>query len=559
MQQSTTGAFPRFARPSRMYPDFLLPDAAALALDQVQFAPESITVTVRTTAAAASCPQCQHDSTRVHSRYRRTLSDVPCTGLTLCLALHIRRFFCPQPDCCRRSFTERLPTVVAPYARRTRRLSDALRLLGFALGGEAGARTATQLGMRTSPDMLLRIVRRSTGARTVTPRVLGVDDWSYKRGQRYGTILCDLERHRVVDLLPDRSAESLAAWLRAHPGVEVISRDRSSLYAEGAREGGPAAVQVVDRWHLIKNLTEALERILQKHHTELRQAHQQISTAITRLPLTAAGQSAQSLDTPLASPKRQDETRQHRRDRRLARYEAVVALQQEGLSQREITRRLGLDQRTVRRWLQAGHFPEQSRRQRSSRLDRFRPYLEQRWQEGVHNVARLWRELQKQGFRGGYTTLTDWVQRHRQNSFTSAAAPAATAKRSAPPSPRQAAWWVLRKAGDRTPEQQAFVEQLEQQGPALANVGAQGRAFLDLIRNRQEEQLTPWMERAAAGPLRFFVERLRQDEAAVRAALRLTWSNGQVEGQVHRLKLLKRQMFGRAKFDLLRGRVLFRA
>jgi hypothetical protein len=182
----------------------------------------------------------------VHSRYRRTLSDVPCTGLTLYLAFRIRRFFCQQSGCSRRIFTERLPTVVAPYARRTRRLSD----------------------------------------------------WSYKRGQRYGTILCDLERHRIVDLLPDRTAESLAAWLRAHPGVEVISRDRSSLYAEGAREGAPEAVQVADRWHLMKNLTEALERILQRHHTELRQAHEQIATATACPPPTAAGQPAPTRDTP---------------------------------------------------------------------------------------------------------------------------------------------------------------------------------------------------------------------------------------------------------------------
>ncbi|MBV9226150.1 MAG: ISL3 family transposase [Acidobacteriaceae bacterium] len=532
-----------------------MPDATALALDQVQFAPEFITLTVRTTAAAAPCPQCQHESTRVHSRYRRTLSDVPCTGLTLCLKLRLRRFFCQQPYCARRIFAERLPTVAAPYARRTHRLSNALRLIGFALGGEAGARTAAQLGLPTSPDTLLRTVRRSTGTGTVTPRVLGVDDWSYKRGERYGTILCDLERHRVVDLLPDRSAESLAAWLRAHPGVEVISRDRSSLYAEGAREGAPEAVQVADRWHLMKNLTEALERILQRHHTELRQAHQQISAATVSLPPTAAGEPAPTLDTPPALSQRQEETRQHRRDRRRARYEEVIALHQEGYSQREIARRLGLGQRTVRRWVQARSFPEQSRRRRRSRLDRFRPYLEQRWQDGIRNVARLWRELRKQGFTGGYSTVKDWFSRHRPNLPVTA--PSSAVKRSAPPSPRQAAWWVLREPADRTPEQQAFVEQLDRQAPALADVAAQGRAFLDLIRKRQEEQLTPWMERAAAGSLRHFVERLRQDEDAVRAALRLPWSNGPVEGPVHRLKLLKRQMYGRAKFDLLRGRVLF--
>lgn len=238
-----------FARPSRMFPDFLLPDATALALDQAQLAPESITITVRPTAAAAQCPQCQHASTRVHSRYHPTLSDVPCTGLTLCLALRIRRFFCQQSGCSRRIFTERLPTVVARYARRTRRLSDTLRLIGFALGGEAGARIAAQLGLQTSPDTLLRTLRRTTDAETITPRVLGVDDWSHKRGQRYGTILCDLERHRIIDLLPDRTAESLAACASR---VEVISRDRSSLYAEATREGAPEAVQVADHWHLMK-------------------------------------------------------------------------------------------------------------------------------------------------------------------------------------------------------------------------------------------------------------------------------------------------------------------
>lgn len=541
-----------------MYPNFLLPDSGALALDQIHLASASLTLTVRTMAASADCPQCQHHSTRVHSRYRRTLSDVPCTGLTLRLDLRLRRFFCQQSACPRQIFTERLPTVVAPYARRTSRLCDALRLIAFALGGEAGARTATRLGMRTSSDTLLRLLRRSSGETPPSPRVLGVDEWSYKRGQRYGTMVCDLERHCVVDLLPDRSAESWAEWLRQHPGVEIISRDRSTLYAEGAREGAPEAVQVADRWHLMKNLREALERILEAHHAELRRAHQQLRSAESNtLASDAAAPLPSTPDAPPRSPRHEQEASQHRRSRRWARYEEVVGWQQEGLSQREMARRLGLSRRTVQRWLQAGCFPEPSRRPRRSRLDRFRPYLEQRWQEGIRNVAQLWRELQKQGFTGGYTTLKDWQRRHGQNSSTGAA-PLSPVKRSAPPSPRQVAWWVLTEASDRTPEQQAFVEELNQQIPTLASVAAQGRAFLDLIRQRREDQLTLWMETAAVGPLRLFVERLRQDEAALRAALRLEWSNGQVEGQVHRLKLLKRQMYGRAHFDLLRRRVLFR-
>src|SRR4051812_15574895 len=203
-----------------MSPATLLPNPAELRLDHLISEPNAVTVVVQTTREAVPCPDCQHPSRRVHSHYTRTLADLPWSGVSVRLRLHTRRFFCSSLTCSRRVFTERLPRTAAPHARRTSRLQEALQLIAFAMGGAAGARLATKLGMVVSGATLLRYIRQERVSDRPTPRVLGVDDWAYKRGQRYGTILVDLEQRAVVDLLPDRSAESLAAWIQSHPGIE---------------------------------------------------------------------------------------------------------------------------------------------------------------------------------------------------------------------------------------------------------------------------------------------------------------------------------------------------
>ena len=208
-------------------------------------------------------------ATREHSRYTRRPGDLPCVGRQVHLQLNVRRFFCDNPACQQRTFVERLPGVVRSFARRTTRLAEAQRQIGLALGGEAGTRSATQQAMPVSADTLLRLASHSELAPAATPKVLGVDDWAWKKGQTYGTILVDLEQRCVVDLLADRTADTLATWLQAHPGVEIISRDRGGSYAEGARRGAPDAVQVADRWHLLANLREALERLLTRKHAAL--------------------------------------------------------------------------------------------------------------------------------------------------------------------------------------------------------------------------------------------------------------------------------------------------
>jgi transposase len=217
----------------------------------------------------AACPVCQHRAQRVHSQYWRTAADLPLGGLSVRLHLLVRRYFCDNEACKRKTFAERLPEFLPAYARRTQRLAAQQRQVGLSLGGQGGARLLGSLAMTTSADTVLRLVKKVPAQPASTPRVLGVDDWAWAKGQRYGTISVDLEQHRVVDLLPDRSTETLAAWLRAHPGIKVISRDRALEYIKGIEQGAPDAVQVADRWHLLRNLADALIRLLDRQHTAI--------------------------------------------------------------------------------------------------------------------------------------------------------------------------------------------------------------------------------------------------------------------------------------------------
>jgi transposase len=484
------------------------------------------------------------------------LADLPWSGTTVRLRLHTRRFFCSSLTCSRRIFTERLPRTAARHARRTTRLNEALQVIGLALGGEAGARLAARLGMAASGDALLRRIHQFTAADPLAPRVLGVDDWAWKRGHRYGTILVDLERHSVIDLLPDREAVSLEQWLQAHPGVEVISRDRSSAYAEGAAKGSPEAVQVADRWHLLKNLGEALERILQSQHQRLQQAAHTaaVPMAAVAIPDTPEPHQA-TAPKPLSQAQQQ---KQRSREHRLKRYEQVMTLHQQGWSQRAISGQTGLERKTIRRYLRAGTFREWATPQRRRALDRFLPYLEQRWAEGCHNAAKLWREIREQGYPGRPGMIRQWASRLRAKGRATGLPDIVPSTRNPVPTPRQVAWWLLRPE-ERKAEEFRFLAALYERAPEVKHAAEAAREFMRLVRERDAKAWPAWQKAAAQTLLAPFVRQLQRDEAAVQAALTHPWSNGQTEGQVHRLKLIKRQMFGRAKFDLLKKRVLYQA
>ena len=539
----------------------LLPDLARLILQDVLIDGERITLIARATGSPSFCPQCGEPSTRVHSRYTRTLADLPWQGRAVRIELTVRRFFCLAAECSRQTFAERLPEVAAVSARTTVRLQAAHQLIGQALGGEAGVRLAAPLGMAASPDTLLRRVRRALLPQQPAVRVLGVDDWAWKKGQRYGTILCDLERRRPVDLLPERSADSFARWLEAHPEVEIISRDRGDEYIKGANQGAPKAVHVADRWHLLVNLREALMRAVDRHHAHVLEAAKALAASQEPEPLPAKTPQTEPAEQRLP-PDHRTERSQQRRARRLERYQRVVELNEQGVSLRGIARRMGMHRATVRHWLGAGSFPERPQRCVTSRTDRFLDYLRRRWDEGCHNAAQLTREIQAMGFGGTAVMVRRRVAPWRRGERTQGCRPASRQHSPCPrrPSSRRVSWWLLKEPAEREPEEQALVQALGDRCAELKTSAELAREFAGLVRQRQAGGWENWMTKVqgpgVARELSGFAEGLKQDEAAVKAALSLEWSNGQVEGRINRLKLLKRQMYGRAKFDLLRRRFL---
>jgi transposase len=422
--------------------------------------------------------------------------------------------------------------------------------------------------MPTSHDTLLRLIRRWQPTEVKAPHALGVDDWAVRKAKTYGTILVDLDRHQPIDLLEGRTAEGLRDWLKAHPGVKVITRDRSGEYARGAREGAPQAIQVADRWHLLQNLEQVLERILTSCYQRLR-----------KLPVYQAVSMTKSITERLKYvmrdySKNEMEARLVGRERRLGYFEKVQQLRQAGLSISEISRQLSMNRSTVRRYAYAESFPERVRRPTGhSMLTPYISYLENRYQQGCRNAQQLWRELCQQGYPGAHNQVTKWLSRRRSeegpvtqkkpipHSFASDQLPVLLPKPSLElPTTQQLAWLMVRpvsllEEGDRQILRYVCQDSIVDQVYDLV------KDFAAMVRTRQAELLDAWLARCqtcSAVLLQQFGLRLRQDYAAVRAALATAWSNGQTEGQVTRLKLIKRQMYGRAKLDLLRQRVLYR-
>jgi len=524
----------------------LLPDAGEVVLDQLMVEANCrLVMVLRAAGEAGCCPGCRSESRRIHSRYKRRLKDLPWEGIPVQIELRVRRFFCRTENCEHQIFTERLPSTVQRYARRTCRLSSSLEQITQALGGSAGSRLAQQLGILASGSTLLRQLRRKVIMPSVrAPRVLGIDDWAWRKGHRYGTILCDLERGKVVDLLPDRSAESTAEWLRSHPGTEIVSRDRASLYAQAATTAAPQAVQVADRWHLLHNLTEAFIGALIPHHRLLSET----ARALVIKPEPSSSLLPAKADK--TTPRNQAKQKLNR-EHRVAKYEAVMEQVRKGVTQHEIARSCGVGIRTVRRWIRAQVFPERRTGERRSKVDRHREYLEQRWNEGCHNATQLWHELRARGFTGQSPIVRRWVRSHygsRRDRIRQQTPPSSPQ----PSSPRQTAWSLLKEPEDA----RNYIAELCRRSPEIATCAGLAREFVRMIRQRDAPAWPNWKDTAKNSLLASFAKNLCHDEAALLAALQQPWSNGPVEGHVHRLKLIKRSMYGRAKFDLLRLRVV---
>jgi transposase len=540
----------------------------------INFQPQNeiIELTAQAISLSAACPQCGLLSHRVHSYYTRNPKDLSIAGYALQLHLQLRRFRCLNPECSAVTFAERLPALVAPSAQRTLRLQATLRKLGLALGGEAGARYAQGTATPTSPDTLLRLVRQMPLPTPATPRVLGVDDFALKRGRIYGTILVDGESHRPIELLSDRTADSLAEWLRQHPGVEIITRDRSTEYARGASDGAPSAIQVADRWHLLVNLREALERMLEP----LRPALQ--LTLISSS--TRAGAELEPLsiyDRERRRGTKDQLAHQASRAKRYELYSTIKNLQHQGRNILQIARELKISRQTVRRYLGQAEFVEYPRPPRQkSILDPYVAYLQKRWEAGCHDMVQLWDEIKQQGYAGSIRPVVQWTTLRRERLLggpsgkgrhpvrqveifsVPQAAPVRAASINPLPSSRRLVWLLLRAHSELNAFELSLFEKLRSH-PQIEKAYLLAQQFVKMVRERNPVALSVWLaecQSSQISELINFAVGLAREERVIRAALEFSYSNGVSEGHVNRIKMIRRTMYGRGSFELLRRRVL---
>jgi len=542
----------------------LLPDPTSLHLTCFETNGQMITAVVTTTALEVLCPLCQCCSTRIHSRYTRLVADLPWMGCALRLELHTRRFFCLNAQCPRQIFTERLPTVVAPYARRTSRLTDVFTLIGFALGGEAGKRLVMGMGLSTSPDTLLGLIRSQQDRQFPTPRVLGVDDFSFCKRRTYGTILIDLERRVPIELLPDREASSLKTWLEAHPGVEIISRDRGGPYADGARKGAPQAQQVADRWHLLSNLSETMKGFFLNKQSLLKSLVQKPSEDLSEKEASHLG----PWYAGMALSKRQEAKSVQLHQERVERYHKIQSLFAKKVDTATIARQVGISRQSVYSYLKMTEPPARTRlhRQYQPLIDPYKEYLVKRWNEGCRNAQLVSREITAQGYTGSDQPIVRFfaqfrekkdMRKFKQVNPSNETPVKVVPKR--PPTASQVAHWIAFKEEQRLDWQQKYLTQLCEADPQIRETYELIEDFTTMLRERQGERLDRWLQKVeerGVSELKSFAQGLRRDYDAVKAGLTLAWSQGPVEGHVHRLKLLKRQMYGKASFQTLRKRVL---
>jgi transposase len=476
--------------------------------------------------------------------------------------MQVGKFFCDNADCQRRIFTERLPQVAAPWARKTVRFVGCLQTIGIALGGAAGARLAHQVGAVACGSTLLNHLKQLYLPEFEVPKVLGVDDFAFRKGQQYGTILVDLERHQPIALLRDSKAQTLADWLMQHPGVEVCSRDRSKIYKSGIAQGAPEAVQVADRFHLVQNLTETLEKVLSNYQADLKAVEQRYR------PTISAPETAIVRAKPTATVQAQAQF-QAAHERRVEQQQQIKRLSEQRWTQAAIAQEVGVSPRTVQRYLKLPNFPVAMPRRKSfgrSVLDPYKPLFLDWWNGGIRQPKLLVSLLQQQGYEGSIRTVTRYISQLRQAQGLPSKvglSPQSLVKVSDPQSPpftaRRASYLIVKRKENRLSEDQDLLEKLVAQHPDIATAVELAEEFLQLVRQRQGDGFEAWLMKALKSslkPFQAFAEGLFDDYAAVKASMMTNISNGPVEGLNNRLKMLKRQMYGRAGIELLNKRFI---
>lgn len=546
----------------------LVPSQSCLGICRIVQDGEDVRLDAEVLGESARCPACQTESFKVHDRYRRRPMDLPWRGRKARVVVTVRRFRCVNHLCNRKTFAQDCGPTLPPLARRTTAANETLLYIAMIAGGESGARMAGKMGLPVSADTLLRLLRRAPLPVLPTPRVLGVDDLALRRRYSYATLLVDLETHRPVDLVKDRDAETLASWLRAHPGVDVISRDRSGAYADGATAGAPDAIQVADRFHLIQNASGAMDGMLRGRRLAVEvpeplveEMEAPIVVAVEPVPEPEAARLEKLPERPLSPTKRYEA---ERRAARMARWEKVRDLHQAGMGIHQISRDVGIARLTVRRLMATPAPPSnqtQNRRPGGLSSPSLQPYLSHlhyRWQQGCTNVAQLFREIQEKGYPGSRSLLSQSVRAWRGSKGPKL--PKKERRRAQQMTKRLSMRWLCLKPPEKLKaDERVLLERLLAQESELALGYDLLQRFRRLMKDRDLVALDHWLSDATESDIPTFMALaggIKADLPAVEAAFRLPWSNGLLEGHVNRVKLIKRQGYGRAKFDLLRRRVL---
>ncbi|MGY4928459.1 ISL3 family transposase [Streptomyces sp. 900105755] len=529
--------------------DLWFPQVDGVLVEEVLVDGELVVVRARSGAVGAECPGCGTVSGRVHSGYVRRLADRAVGGRPVVIELRVRRFRCVDRGCLRATFAEQVDGLTYRYGRRSAGLRTVLETTALMLAGRAGARLTRTFAVTASRSTMIRLVRALPDPAPSTPRVLGIDEFALRKGHVYATILVDIETRRPVDLLPDRTTATVAGWLAEHPGVEVICRDRSTAFAEAGRIGAPTAVHCADRWHIWHNLVEAVEKTVVRHRALLREPQDEERAGVLP-PLDTTKLTTGLPDGPRRSGRLSDRVREQ--------HAAVHTLLGQGMKLRPIARELRLARNTVRRLAHAATADELLVGRwtgRTSILDPYKPHVHQRWQEGCTNATRLFEELCERGYRGGLTVVRRYVHQLRE-AFPQADPPRR------PPSVRDITSWLTRHPDHLNEDRRQQLKTVLARCPELDQAAQHVRSFAELMNNRDGHRLGQWIEAVQADDvpsLHTFTAGLGQDLDAVVTGLSMRYSSGAVEGHNNRIKMLKRQMFGRANFDLLRKRVLLAA
>ncbi|EMY6956922.1 ISL3 family transposase [Escherichia coli] len=508
---------------------------------------DGITLHLHGKRKTAQCPECFKRSDSVHSCRRRRIQHLPCSRQTLWLVFSVRHWYCRNPACSRKIFAESLAPFAGSHQQSSQALQNLQRQLGLIAGGEAGKRAATAAGLRCSADTLLRRVINTPETKQSGAPHVGIDEWAWHRGHCCGMLIVNLDTHRPLVLLPGRDQRTLATWFRKYPEIQVVSRDRSGVYATAAREGAPQARQVADRWHLLKNIGDEPERMMYRHMPLIRLVVRELSLKKSPEP---------EISVPVASLRRLERLKQHIRKKRHQRWTEVMALHNKGCSFREISRITGLSRVTVSRWVGSGTFPEMSTRPpKRGLLDPWREWLKEQRECGNYNSGRIWREMVARGVTGSETIVRDAVAKWRKGWIP----PVTTAARL--PSVSRVSRWLMPWRIIRGEENYAFrfISLMCEKEPELKIAQQLVLEFYRILKTQNKSQLSSWFTRvheSGSAELRCVAAGMEADAAAICEAISSRWSTGVVEGHVNRLKVLIRQMYGRAGLELLRRRVM---